>query len=256
MGRADRQQLTGKAPAAQAKWAVQYPEPAGRDQDGGSAWSDPRSSYEPPAKPSGFVGHARPLDQRTLQPNSPSCGTQPAHISLTARRPDTHASLIPASHHILRPSTKTTVGGTISGCHLTRPTSISARARRGGVPHGRRYSLSLGAWKASAFHGGEVGPARPADGEETWGCQPFRNLQTGVRTQLGHDIPAKPGRLWFRGSRAWLFYEQNNVGRGQQCRHRLGPRRVRVRTAVLTLHGEDLGHEHLVRLPRGLQAGP
>jgi len=59
-------------------------EPAGRDQDGGSAWSDPRLSYEPPAKPLGFVGHARPLDQRTLQPNSPSCGTQPAYISLTA----------------------------------------------------------------------------------------------------------------------------------------------------------------------------
>jgi len=32
------------------------------------------------------------LDQRTLQPNSPSCGNQPAHISLTARRPDTHAT--------------------------------------------------------------------------------------------------------------------------------------------------------------------
>ena len=37
-------------------------------------------------------GHARPLDPRTLQPNSPSCGNQPAHISLTARRPDTHAT--------------------------------------------------------------------------------------------------------------------------------------------------------------------
>ena len=32
------------------------------------------------------------LDQRTLQPNSPSSGNQPAHISLTARRPDTHAN--------------------------------------------------------------------------------------------------------------------------------------------------------------------
>ena len=27
-----------------------------------------------------------------LQPNSPSCGNQSAHISLTARRPDTHAA--------------------------------------------------------------------------------------------------------------------------------------------------------------------
>jgi len=32
-----------------------------------------------------------------LQPNSPSCGNQPAYISLTARRPDTHvASYRPA----------------------------------------------------------------------------------------------------------------------------------------------------------------
>jgi hypothetical protein len=32
-------------------------------------------------------GHVRPLDQRPPFPtNSPSCGNQPAHISLTARR--------------------------------------------------------------------------------------------------------------------------------------------------------------------------
>ncbi|MEO5710724.1 MAG: IS110 family transposase [Nocardioidaceae bacterium] len=49
---------------------------------GSSARSDPRCSYEQP-----FIeGRRSLLDTRPLQPNSPSCGNQPAHISLTARR--------------------------------------------------------------------------------------------------------------------------------------------------------------------------
>jgi hypothetical protein len=49
---------------------------------GGSAWSDPRNNYEQRAT-------ARTLDPRhavPLLPKAPSCGNQPAHISLTARR--------------------------------------------------------------------------------------------------------------------------------------------------------------------------
>jgi len=71
------------------------PRPVGRHHVDGSAWSDPRSSYEQP-RTSVRQGHARPLDQRTLQPNSPSSGNQSAHISLTARRPDTHVDMVPA----------------------------------------------------------------------------------------------------------------------------------------------------------------
>ena len=66
----------------------------GRD---GSAWSDPRLDYEQHAS---RLGDARSLDQpRTLQPNSSSCGNQPAHISLTARR-QRHAR---HTHHHGRP---------------------------------------------------------------------------------------------------------------------------------------------------------
>jgi hypothetical protein len=44
--------------------------------------SDPRTPYEQPARV-----HARCLDRGTAhQPNSPSCGNQPAHIRLTTRR--------------------------------------------------------------------------------------------------------------------------------------------------------------------------
>ena len=50
------------------------------------------------------------LDQRTLQPNSPSCGNQPAHISLTARRHDTHVTCYRPAPTFLIPGARKPVG--------------------------------------------------------------------------------------------------------------------------------------------------
>ena len=64
-----------------------------RRRGGGCAWSDLRSDYEQqrdshPRKP-----RSLPRPAEALQPNSPSCGNQPANISLTApSRTDTHAN--------------------------------------------------------------------------------------------------------------------------------------------------------------------
>ena len=63
-----------------------------------SARSDPRTRYEQPHPrpgPRSTTRHADPL-----QPNTRSCGSQPAHISLTARR-QRHADRVPR-----RPSTR------------------------------------------------------------------------------------------------------------------------------------------------------
>jgi transposase len=55
--------------------------PAGRHPGGGSARSDPRYRYGQRA-----IATPDPRPAETLQPNSPSCGNQPAHISMTTRR--------------------------------------------------------------------------------------------------------------------------------------------------------------------------
>ncbi|MDT7575187.1 MAG: transposase [Pseudonocardiales bacterium] len=47
-------------------------------------WSDPRSCYEQPTRLGSATLDIRHAEQ--LLPNSPSCGTQPANTSLTARR--------------------------------------------------------------------------------------------------------------------------------------------------------------------------
>ncbi|MGY4773451.1 hypothetical protein ACXC9Q_41625 [Kribbella sp. CWNU-51] len=64
---------------------------------GSSAWSDPRHNYEEPIK---ATLDPRPADP--LRPNTPSCGNQPAHISLTARR-QRHAHHQPADDATRRP---------------------------------------------------------------------------------------------------------------------------------------------------------
>ena len=51
--------------------------------------ANPRNSYEQPGNP---VPRSTSRPAEALQPNSPSCGNQPAHISLTARRRDTHTT--------------------------------------------------------------------------------------------------------------------------------------------------------------------
>src|SRR5215213_3704090 len=62
-----------------------------------------------------------PRDARTLQPNTPSCGNQPAHISMTARRTDTLRPTYPGPREA--PPAITTGGA--SPCPLTREDYIS-----------------------------------------------------------------------------------------------------------------------------------
>ena len=58
-----------------------------RHRPGRSARDDPRSHYGQPPQHRAVTSAPRPAE--APQPNSPSCGNQPAHISLTARRHDT-----------------------------------------------------------------------------------------------------------------------------------------------------------------------
>src|SRR5665647_1702654 len=101
------------------------PKAAGPERRGGGrAWSDLRFNYEQQrdSHPDAMLDTARPAE--ALQPNSPSCGTQPANISLTApSRTDTHAN----SSTLVRPQERRPEShpGAASSCPLTRPTYIS-----------------------------------------------------------------------------------------------------------------------------------
>ena len=89
-----------------------------RPLPGGSAWSDPRHNYEQPRR--GATLDPRHAD--ALQPNTPSCGNQPAHISLTARR-ERHAHQRRTDE--ARGARPATTGTGASPCPLTGSHSIS-----------------------------------------------------------------------------------------------------------------------------------
>src|SRR5512132_2304743 len=78
------------------------------------------------------------------QPNSPSCGNQPAHIRLTTRR-HRHARRHPAAHPDTEAVSTTTVVDTASPCPLDTQASISGPGSapfdlRFTDPAGKRYT--------------------------------------------------------------------------------------------------------------------
>ena len=93
-----------------------------------SAWSDPRNNYE---QPRAQRRDARLLDSGRSCRTAPSCGTQPAHISLTARR-QRHARTRPTRRSTRRRPDDHPDGA--SPCPLTRSTTYQGCSRTGPGP--------------------------------------------------------------------------------------------------------------------------
>ena len=123
-----------------------------------------RGATRDTAMSSRAIARCATLDPRQadpLLPNSPSCGNQPAHISLTARR-QRHAHHRHARRSTRRPPRTSGTGA--SPCLLTGRPSISATqgpfgTRRGGAKIGGRLTVAA-ALASSGWAGMRIGCVR------------------------------------------------------------------------------------------------
>ena len=142
--------------------------------------------------------HADPL-----QPNTPSCGNQPAHISLTARRQrHAHQHRNRTKQRGARPEPS---GTGASPCPLTTGHSISVVPAQLADPGGHRRRQSGGPVQGRAHRVGGVaqGEAAPGDRERdpAPSCGVLRRVRRGPQRLPGVVDLAAQGIDW-RGRRA------------------------------------------------------
>ena len=128
-------------PAGAGPWPCSRTSPAtstcfvDQPTGGSSAWSDPRNSYEQPT----LTGRRRSTPRHAVRScrTAPSCGNQPAHISLTARRTTRQP---PADRRKHEAPARTQPGGRLTLPLDRRPLHISSPGAVGHlVPrHGHR----------------------------------------------------------------------------------------------------------------------